>query len=148
MLTKDDILMGRDKQYPKDLTQEILDNIEKLLLKINELLKQYPNKVHVHSGWRPAAINAATPGSAKKSTHMLGLSVDLGDESGELRKWVISNLDKLKACGLYCEDFRWTPTWVHFQIVAPTSGNRIYVPSAAPALALKAWSGSYNKKFN
>ena len=31
MITKDEILMGRDKKYPEEYTKEISDNIDKLL---------------------------------------------------------------------------------------------------------------------
>lgn len=149
MITLTDYKMGRDKQYPKEWTPELEKNAKELLDKVNMfLLKLGVKKAKVNSGWRPAAINDATSNAAKSSTHMTGKGIDLGDADGKLWELVVKNLEEAKRLGLYFEDKRWTSTWVHIQCVPPKSGNRIYIPSSAPAPAPKAWDGVYDKKFN
>ena len=148
MITKDEILMGRDKQYPDEYTEEISNNIDSLLEIINQVRIAYNKPMIVASGWRPAEINESTSNAAKNSNHIKGLAVDIKDTDGKLWKWVILNLDLMKRLGLYFEDKRWTPTWVHFQIIPPKSSKRIYIPSTAPAKADDIWDGKYDSKYN
>ena len=147
-LTKDDLLMGRDKEYTSEYTYEISQNLDKLLIVMNEIQNNYGQKFKVNSGWRPAAVNSSTPGAAAHSKHMLGLAVDVADADGNIMKWVLENLELMKTLGVYFEDWQWTPTWTHFQLGAPKSGNRIFIPSTAPALAPGRWAGKYNAKYN
>lgn len=72
---------------------------------------------------------------AKSSKHKIGRAVDVYDPRRELAKWCVNNLDMLERFGLYMEDPRWTPTWVHLQDMPPGSGKVVYVPSTQPALA-------------
>lgn len=148
MITKDEILMGRDKKYPEEYTEEISNNIDCLLDAMNVIRKAYNKPMVVASGWRPSAINEDTANAAKKSNHLKGLAVDIKDVDGKLWKWVLLNLDLMKRLGVYLEDKRWTPTWVHFQIVPPKSKKRIYIPSTAPAKANEIWDGKYDSKHN
>lgn len=149
-ITKEELLMGRDKTYPKEYTKEISDNLDRLLAVMNQIRSEYGIPMKVSSGWRPAAVNGGIAGAAKRSNHMLGLAVDISDRDGKLREWVLSNLDLMQKLGVYLEDFRWTPTWVHFQVVAPKSSKRIFVPYADikknPMTAPNAWSGTYDSK--
>jgi uncharacterized protein YcbK (DUF882 family) len=147
-LTKEDLLKGRDKSYPNDYTQEISDNLDKLLIVLNKVQDAYGEKLEIESGWRSPAINAATPGAATLSNHMKGLAGDIKDPKGKLMNWCLENLQLMKELGIYFEDFRWTPTWTHMQIIAPKSGNRIYIPNKNAALAPDRWVGKYSAKFN
>jgi hypothetical protein len=72
---------------------------------------------------------------AEGSNHKSANGVDVFDPARTLAKWCVENPDRIAAHGLWCEDFRWTPTWCHFQRVPPRSGNRIYIPSASKPLA-------------
>ena len=148
MISKDEILMGRDKQYPEDYTEEISDNIDKLLTIINKVRSAYNKPMIVESGWRPLSINDDTANAARNSNHKKGLAVDIKDVDGKLWQWVLLNLDLIKRFGIYLEDKRWTPTWVHFQIVPPKSKKRIFIPSTAPAKAEDIWDGKYDPKYN
>jgi len=130
-------------------TKEIQDNANRLLDKVNAFLHELNiSQAKVNSGWRSPTINTSIPNAAKGSNHLKALAVDLGDANGELRKIVLSKLDIAKKYGIYFEDMRWTPTWLHCQIVVPGSGKRIYIPSTAPAIKSDAWSGTYDSKFN
>lgn len=147
-LTKDDLLMGRDKLYPTEYTAEISANLDKLLPIINKIQEAYGKQFKVNSGWRPAAVNAGTPGAAAHSRHMEGLAVDIADADGSIMRWTLANLQLMKDLGVSMEDWRWTPTWTHYQCVPPKSGNRIFIPSTAPALAPTRWIGTYPSKYN
>ncbi len=125
---------GRDIQYANELTEDIRANAEITVAKVNELLALAGRSADsVASGWRPGAVNEATANAASNSKHLTGQAVDIVDADRSLATWVADNLDSLTKFELWCEDFRWTPTWVHFQIVPPHSGHRIYIPSMAPA---------------
>jgi hypothetical protein len=152
MITKDELLMGRDKSHPKEYTKEISDNLDNLLIAMNQIRSKYGKPMRVTSGWRPSAINQSIAGAAKRSNHMMGLAVDISDRDGELREWVLENLDLMQKLGVYIEDFRWTQRWVHFQIVRPRSGKRIFLPyadtSRYPMTAPQAWNGNYESKYD
>lgn len=122
-------LMGRDAdpRYAQECTAQVMDNAEALLLRVNRALDVYGYTPRVNSGWRPKAINASV-GGAQNSHHVTGCAVDLGDPDGILKRWCASHLDVLEQCGLWMEEPRSTPTWVHWQSVAPASGNRVFIP--------------------
>lgn len=126
MITRQEVLMGRDKDYP--LTPEMEANLTKLLECLNKFRAMYGKPMYVSSGYRPAAINATVKGAAKKSNHMICLATDFADKDGELDKWCLDNLDKLEECGLYLEDPAATPGWAHLQCVPPKSGKRVFKP--------------------
>jgi hypothetical protein len=147
-ISKSELLMGRDVTYASEYSQEISDNLDALLIPINKVREAYGKPMTVNSGWRPAVVNASTPGAATHSKHMIGLAVDIHDTDGAVKNWVLENLDMMQELGLYMEDFRWTPTWTHFQLGAPKSGHRIFVPSSAPAGAPDRWDGKYDAKYD
>ena len=143
MITRDEILMGREKAHPLSKAQEA--NLERLLKAANEVRKAYGKPMVVSSGYRPAAINAAV-GGAKRSNHMECLAVDFRDTDGSLVLWCLNNLALLKSIGFYMEDPRWTKGWVHLQIIAPRSGKRIFIPAAGTPPHPQAWDGKYDPK--
>lgn len=148
MISKSELLKGRDTQYPNDYTQEISDNLDNLLVPMNQIRTSWGKPMAVNSGWRPPSINAATPGAATHSKHMSGLAVDILDSDGSLWAWVLQNLDLMKQLNIYFEDKRWTPNWVHFQLGGPASGKRIFVPNASRATAPDAWDGNYDHQYD
>jgi hypothetical protein len=89
----------------------------------------------IHSGWRPLAVNEHTSNAAKSSNHLKGLAADLLDPQRKLGTWAVNNLPVLEEIGLWMEDPRWSPTWLHVQCVPPGSDRRVYIPSAQPPLA-------------
>lgn len=146
-ITKDELLMGRDKKYPQEYTQEISNNLDNLLIVINKVRDSYGKPMMVTSGWRPADINAVTVGAAAHSNHTIGLAVDIADPVGDLRNYVLTNLALMQEIGMFFEDFNWTRSWVHFQIVAPKSGKRIFVPSSNPPTC-DVWNQVYDHSFD
>jgi len=148
MISKEEILMGRDKKYAEAYTSEISDNIDKLLVIMNKVRAVYAKPMTVASGWRPPEVNDSTQNAAAGSNHLKGLAVDIKDADGKVMRWVLANMDLMQKLGIYLEDFRWTPTWVHFQIVPPGSGKRIYIPSVKPPISPDKWDGKYDAKYN
>ena len=121
MLTLEEYAMGRDRDYP-DEWETAKPNAINLLSLVNAFLDElgYDAAV-VSSGFRPSAINAATPNAAKNSLHKLGKAVDIADHSGLLRKLLWINgvsvkADLLRKYNLWMENPEWTSSWIHLDI--------------------------------
>lgn len=112
MLTRADILMGRDKEYPLNLI--LSTSLDVLLNRINALEALCPFKFKLSSGYRPGKYNKAAGGAAR-SAHLTCEAVDIVDVRGVIKTWCIKNIDKLSELGLYMEDPAKTKTWVHLQ---------------------------------
>ena len=142
-----DYWMGRDTAYAEDWTFQIARNGQEWVETANEVLELAASHGigphlgtqwgYIVSGWRPKAVNEKTSNAGKFSPHILALAGDLGDwPDRRFARWCLQNLDVLETHGIYMEDPRWTPTWVHWQIRPPASGRHVFIPSSAPALAL------------
>lgn len=131
---------GNDSRFRLEWTEAIKKNGRDTVAKINRLLELAAKDGiccdQLSSGWRPAKVNSATSNSAKNSLHITGEACDLADPNRALAQWCILNLDKLDKIGLWMEDPRWTPTWVHLQTRPPKSGKRVYIPNNQPPKAL------------
>lgn len=147
-ISKEELLKGRDQEYASDYTQEISDNLDKLLIPLNQIRDAYGKPMTVNSGWRPPSINASTPGAAAHSKHMEGLAADISDPDGSLWTWVLENLQLMKDLNIFMEDKRYCPGWVHFGMGPPASGKRIFIPSSARAPAPDIWDGEYDHSFD
>lgn len=135
MITIAKYFMGRDKLYPRDLTEEIQGNAALTVLRVNKLLTAYKSATGldvtiVNSGWRPPAVNANTANAAKKSHHMMGRAVDLGDDAEYLDTWLmtVEGQSAMSEAGVWHEHPSATPRWAHLQTVAPRSGKRTFMP--------------------
>lgn len=117
MITKNELLMGRDKTHSSEYTQEISDNIDKLLIPLNKIRELYGKPMQVSSGWRPVAINKAV-GGASKSNHTLGLACDFKDPDGLIDAFLKECDEKgiLKQLGLWLENPEKTIGWAHLDI--------------------------------
>jgi hypothetical protein len=134
MITLAAYYKGRDVSHAEELTDEIRANAEVTVAKANELLARAGRSDinTANSGWRPKGVNEGTANSAANSRHLTGQAIDLPDADRSLAGWVADNLDVLREIGLWTEDFRWTPIWVHLQTVPPKSGRVVYIPNALP----------------
>lgn len=140
--------MGRDKAEPLD--KEMTYNLFDLLPRVNLIRFEYGKALYVSSGYRPPSINKKAGGS-KNSSHLKCQAVDFKDPDGAFAKWCLDNLDLLKKAGLFMEDPRWTPGWVHLMSRAPRSGKRVFVPydpTKVPAKRPEFWDGKYDKKYD
>jgi len=122
-ITRDEILMGRDKQYPLDEEQK--KNLEVLHYRLNMFRAIYQRPLIVSSGYRPAAINAKA-GGAKKSAHLSLEACDFKDVDGNIDQFCLDNIPVLEALGLWLENPDKTPGWCHLQ-TRPAS-RRVFNP--------------------
>lgn len=120
--------MGRDVSHKSEYSQEISDNLDKLLVPLNKFREAYGKPMAVTSGWRPPSLNSTVKGAAPKSNHQRGLACDFKDSDGSLDQFCMDNLDLLEKLGLYLEHPDATKGWCHLQCVPPRSGNRVFRP--------------------
>lgn len=115
---------------PKDYMTsiEVDEHLEKLLAAMNIVRKAYGKPMTVTSGLRSVEDQTRINPKAMKSKHLSGQACDIADPKGELQAWIRKNMKVLEEAGLYLEDFKSTPGWVHFQCAAPGSGLRIFKP--------------------
>lgn len=123
-----DYYMGRDATYPSELTDALRVNAVETVRRANMLLEAFGQQRRVNSGWRPALINAQTPGAALFSRHMTCEAIDIADPTGDLDSWLFTDKGRLEELNLWMEHPSSTPTWTHVQIVPPKSGNRVFYP--------------------
>lgn len=98
-----------DRLKSSELTDELKNNANSLLSKINKLL----NDLHltnnkVTSGFRPSEVNAGIGNAAKKSLHMTCNAIDLMDDKNQTIAKLIESKEKsnpgfLKSYGLWLE---------------------------------------------
>ena len=116
--------------YPTD--PEIDKNLMILLDRINQVRNVYGSPMTVTSGLRSddqqKALIAVGKSTATKSNHLTGSAVDILDENRNLTAWVKANMSLMEQIGMWFEDFDHTPCCVHFQILPPKSGNRVFIP--------------------
>jgi GH24 family phage-related lysozyme (muramidase) len=62
------------------------------------------------------------------SKHLTGQAIDVSDADGSIGEFLAKNPHLLEEAGLYIEDPKETPGWVHFQTVKPTLGKAIFKP--------------------
>ena len=124
-ISRDEILMSRDDQYP--LSNELEANLAELLPALNKFREIYGKPMVVSSGYRPGHFNSDA-GGAKGSAHSVCLACDFHDQDGALDAYCSANLSVLVDCGLYLEDPGHTPGWCHLTTRAPASGHRVFIP--------------------
>jgi uncharacterized protein YcbK (DUF882 family) len=118
------------------LPNDVQNNINDLLVKINKVRTAYAKPMTVTSGLRTvkhhleiyANKGIYPPKVPMKSNHLSGRACDISDGNKALKKWCLENIKLLEEIGLYMEAFEATPTWVHFQTNPPKSGNRFFKP--------------------
>lgn len=130
MIIMPDYWMGRDVSHALELTPAIEHNAAIMVGLANSLLARFGQGRHVTSGWRPASLNATTPGAAVHSKHITGQAVDLADPDGDLDDWLMSDYGQaqLVDIGLWMEHPSATKGWSHLQSVPPPSGKRTFFP--------------------
>jgi len=125
MITRENILKGRDKDFP--LSAEMEGNLLSLIAALKIMEAESNKEFVVTSGYRPPVINQRV-GGARKSRHQTCQAADIADPDGSLADFVFKNLAALERANLWIEAPSATPGWVHFQTVPPKSGKRIFTP--------------------
>lgn len=153
MISMDEILQGRAKL--EDLPPEVQSNLKTLLERINKIRTAYGKPMKVNDGYRRPIDQPKNAATASK--HLIGAAIDIDDDKdGTFWKWVLANLQLVKDAGLWMEHPCWThyvdatgdKSWMHFQILPPGSGKRLFVPNANPNPNPSFWDGKYDSKFN
>lgn len=125
LITLDEYLMGRDHLYP--ISDELRQNAEDTVHKVNILLSAFGKFRNVTSGYRPKAINDQIKMSAKHSLHETCQACDLRDWDGRLDRFCVENQNILGSIGLWLESPTDTKGWCHLQTMPPLSGHRIFI---------------------
>lgn len=113
MISREEVLMGRDAEFPLD---EVLEqNLQKLLVALNKFRSLYGIPLHVSSGYRPDYYNKKA-GGVIHSLHRVCLACDFSDPKGEIDQWITMNEHVLEDCGLWREAQASTVGWVHLQV--------------------------------
>lgn len=141
MLTLADYWMGRDAQYPHEMSLGLERNALLIVELANKLVtlakvagvtfRESPKTgTLVSSGWRPASLNAKTANAAPNSKHITGQAIDLYDQANSLDSWLMTKdgQDTMVKLGLWHEHPTHTPGWVHVQSIPPRSGKRTFYP--------------------
>lgn len=113
-------------------------NLQRLFERINRVRSAYGRPMMVTSGVRSEADHRRIYADiAKKkglaivrvpmgSQHLKAAACDIADADGSLMEWCRMNVELISEIGLWIEAD--TNGWVHFQCVAPGSGNRFFYP--------------------
>lgn len=125
MITRAEILMGRDVKYP--LTVDLESNLDGLIKALNLFRQEYGIPMLVSSGYRPGPFNALA-GGAENSPHLTCEACDFHDPDGAIKNWVLQKPLILVECKLYMENPMNTRTWIHLQTRPVPSGRRIFSP--------------------
>ena len=128
MITKEEL---NPHNYP--LTPEQQQNFDKLYEIMNKIRAKYGKPMIITSGVRSIDDQTRIDGSAGRkprvgSMHIRAAACDVWDRDKWLWGWCMDNLQFLIDLGVYLEDKTATPTWTHFQILPPGSGNRVFRP--------------------
>lgn len=135
MISMDELLQGKVKL--DDLPEGHQENLAILLDRINQVRVAYGKPMTVTSGYRSLsdhlriyAEKGITDQSKipMKSKHLSGQAVDIYDPDGALKNWAMLHMDLMEKVEFWFEDFTVTTTWVHFQVVPPGSGKRVFMP--------------------
>lgn len=123
LITRNEILMGRDGEFPLSLQLE--KNLSQLLVSLNKFREIYGKPMTVSSGYRPGHYNIDA-GGAKNSNHTVCMACDFKDSDGSLDKFCLENQHVLESCNLFLESPGSTPGWCHLDI--KTRANRVFNP--------------------
>lgn len=134
MITLKELLKSKNFN---SLPKEHQDNLMTLIERLSRVRVSWGKAMLVTSGYRSMEEHLAIYNRKgitdpnripMKSRHLIGAAVDISDPKRELQVWCQNNVSLLEEVGLWMEDFRYTPNWVHFQIIPPASGKRFFIP--------------------
>lgn len=141
MITLDHYWRGRDLTHGLQLSTTMRANAARTIELADKLLVlaklagvhlefiPYTDSL-VTSGWRPADVNASTPGAAPRSLHLTCEAIDLYDPQSDIDDWLMTEQGQraLRDIGLWHEHPAFTKGWAHVQTRPPRSGKRTFNP--------------------
>lgn len=119
---------GSHKWKESEVDIVILRNLEDLCRKVNAL--GYKPPMRASSCLRSIKDQQRINPKAMGSSHLYGCAVDIADPDGKLKSWLQTEAGNLALinCGLWAEDYKSTPTWIHLSTYCPKSMNRVFRP--------------------
>lgn len=127
--TVDELLQaGSHKWKESEVDAVTMRNLKDLCAKLNKLGFVPPR--NASSCLRSLADQKRINPKAMGSSHLYGAAVDIADADGKLKSWLQTDAGNLALinCGLWLEDPKSTKGWIHLQIYAPISFNRVFKP--------------------
>lgn len=91
-------------------SDEIVDNINYLMGRLDEIREGYGKPIYINSAYRCPKLNQAV-GGVSSSYHQLGLAADLRYDS-ELKDYIVNNCQ----FGKLIEERSKSATWLHIQV--------------------------------
>ena len=134
-ITVEDYLGQHGAGHDDELTDEMRADAQLLCDRVNAMLDEFGEDRGLRSGWRPKSINDKIKNAARGSKHITCQAVDVEDNNGELKDWVLQRADDgsypvLEKYELWAEYGGATPSWLHCQIIPPGSRKRVFFPNA------------------
>lgn len=125
-----DISELNPKNYPTN--PNIDKNLKVLFDRLLEMQAASKMNFIITSGLRSEAKQKSLIDAGKTkaihSLHLAGAAADVLDKDGNLKDFILKNPEFLKSIGFWCEHPDYTKGWMHFQILAPKSGKRFFIP--------------------
>ena len=91
------------------ISDEIVDNIQYLMSRLDEIREGYGKTIYINSAYRCPKLNQAV-GGVSSSLHQMGLAVDLRYDS-DLKDYIIHNCQ----FGKLIEERSKSACWIHIQ---------------------------------
>lgn len=91
------------------VSDEIVDNIQYLMDRLDEIREGYGKPIYINSAYRCPKLNESV-GGVSSSYHQLGLAADLRFDS-ELKDYIVNNCQ----FGKLIEERSKSATWLHIQ---------------------------------
>lgn len=117
---------GSRKWKESELDAVTLRNTDEMVARLNKL--GYAPPMYASSFLRSLADQKRINPKAMGSCHLYGAAVDVSDPDGKFAAWLMIMEEKLVECGLWMENPKKTPGWVHLQMFAPKSFKRVFNP--------------------
>lgn len=117
---------GSRKWKESELDAVTLRNTDEMVARLNKL--GYKPAMYASSFLRSLADQLRINPKALGSCHLYGAAVDIADPTGEFAEWCNGHLATLEKVGLWMENTKYTKGWVHLQMFAPKSFNRVFNP--------------------
>lgn len=113
---------------PLDAQQQ--RNLDRLYLVMNLVRAEYGMPMRITSGVRSVEDEKRIDPAHPHSQHLQAAACDIYDPDPDRRlwNWCIEHLDFITELGLFLESRVYSTNHVHFQIIPPHSGQRIFVP--------------------
>lgn len=121
---------GRCANEADGLSDEILDNLEKVFQKMDQVRLFFGSSIRVHVAYRPEKYNAEI-GGAKNSAHKYGMAVDFDVVSLDCddARQKILDANMLESWETRMEDNPPGSPWVHLDTRdVPPGGHRYFKP--------------------